>query len=170
MSKTTITAQPGTPFIDVEREFDATPEQLYRAASDPALLPQWMGPAELQMRVDEYDVRSGGSYRYVQKAPDGSEFGFRGCSTPFGPTSSPCRPSNSRACPTRLPSRPRATRTSATAARSWKQHSVFPTVEARDAAVASGMTSGIEESLDRLQAGYPSRAGGGTRRDPVRDR
>jgi hypothetical protein len=32
------------------------------------------------------------------------------------------------------------------------QHSVFPSVEARDMAVASGMDAGIKESMDRLAA------------------
>jgi hypothetical protein len=30
MNETTITAQPDTPFIDVVREFDATPAQVFR--------------------------------------------------------------------------------------------------------------------------------------------
>ena len=32
---TTITAQPGLPFVDVERQFDAPPSAVYRAHTDP---------------------------------------------------------------------------------------------------------------------------------------
>jgi hypothetical protein len=31
MNETTITAQPGTPFIDITREFDASLAQVFRA-------------------------------------------------------------------------------------------------------------------------------------------
>jgi uncharacterized protein YndB with AHSA1/START domain len=30
------------------------------------------------MRIDEYDTRTGGSYRYVHRDDDGTEYGFRG--------------------------------------------------------------------------------------------
>jgi hypothetical protein len=36
---TTVTAHPGTPFIDVVREFEATPAQVFRASTDPARRP-----------------------------------------------------------------------------------------------------------------------------------
>jgi len=40
MSDTTITAQPGTPFIDVIREFDAPPARVFRAWTEPELVAQ----------------------------------------------------------------------------------------------------------------------------------
>lgn len=152
MSKTVITAQPGTPFIDVEREFDATPEQLYRASTDPALLPQWLGPAELQMFVEEYDVRSGGGYRYIQKAPDGSEFAFRGVFHTVRPAELTIQTFEFEGVPDQVATETVIYQALDGGRTLMKQHSVFPSVEARDAAVASGMTSGIEESYDRLQA------------------
>ena len=35
MNPTTVDARPGTPFIDVVREFAATPAQVFRASTDP---------------------------------------------------------------------------------------------------------------------------------------
>lgn len=152
MSKTTITTQPGTPFIDVEREFDATPEQLFRASTDPKLLPQWLGPAELAMTVEEYDVRSGGSYRYVQKTPDGMEFGFRGVFHTIKPAELTVQTFEFEGVPDQVAIETARYEDLGNGRTLLKQHSVFPSVEARDAAVASGMTAGIDESMDRLQA------------------
>jgi uncharacterized protein YndB with AHSA1/START domain len=51
MNPTTITAQPGTPYIDVVREFDAPPELVFRAHTDPELVARWLGPRGMQMEV-----------------------------------------------------------------------------------------------------------------------
>src|SRR5262249_31984273 len=75
---TTITAEPGSPIIDIIRDFDPPPPQLFRAATDPELVAQWLGPREYEMQVIEYDARPGGSYHYVHRAPRGEEYGFRG--------------------------------------------------------------------------------------------
>ena len=77
MSDTTITAQPGTPFIDVIREFDAPPARVFRAWTEPELVAQWLGPHGMKMEILEYDARPGGSYRYIHRNEQG-EFRFRG--------------------------------------------------------------------------------------------
>jgi uncharacterized protein YndB with AHSA1/START domain len=78
MAKTQITADPGSPFIDVTREFDAPRDVLFRAHTDPDLIVQWLGPRRLTMVVDRYDVRDGGSWRYIHRDADGAEYGFHG--------------------------------------------------------------------------------------------
>jgi uncharacterized protein YndB with AHSA1/START domain len=78
MSKTQITAEPGIPQIIIEREFDAPRELVFRAYTDPELVVQWLGPRDLKMRIEEYDVRDGGKWRYVSTDADGNEFGFHG--------------------------------------------------------------------------------------------
>ncbi|MDX6237591.1 MAG: hypothetical protein QOG10_2406, partial [Kribbellaceae bacterium] len=75
---TTISSPPGTPFIEVIRDFDATPAQLFRVSTDPDLVAQWLGPRDLAMDVLQYDVRPGGSYRYLHRDPSGAEYAFRG--------------------------------------------------------------------------------------------
>ena len=59
MSKTTVTAEPGVPFIDVSREFDAPRDLIYRAHVDPELIVQWMGPRRFAMTVERWEVRDG---------------------------------------------------------------------------------------------------------------
>jgi uncharacterized protein YndB with AHSA1/START domain len=64
---TTITAAPGTPFLDVTRDFHSTPAQLFRACTDPKLVAQWLGPRDLEIEIVEYDARPGGRYRYIHR-------------------------------------------------------------------------------------------------------
>ena len=80
MNPTTITAQPGTPFIDVAREFDAPPELVFRAHTDPELVARWLGPRGMQMEVLDHDARTGGGYRYVHRGRQANS-GFAACST-----------------------------------------------------------------------------------------
>jgi uncharacterized protein YndB with AHSA1/START domain len=73
-----IEADPTVPVIRITRDFAATPEQLLRAHTDPHLFTQWVGPKNMESRIDVWDARSGGSWRYVM-VRDGQEYGFHGC-------------------------------------------------------------------------------------------
>jgi uncharacterized protein YndB with AHSA1/START domain len=75
---TTVEADPKVPIIRITRDFQATPEQLLRAHTDPELFAQWVGPNTLHTRIDEWDARTGGSFRF-RSVRDGEEFAFRGC-------------------------------------------------------------------------------------------
>jgi uncharacterized protein YndB with AHSA1/START domain len=59
-----IVADPNLPTITITREFDAPPERVYRAWAEPDLVRQWLGPRSLEMDIEEWDCRTGGSYRY----------------------------------------------------------------------------------------------------------
>ena len=76
--ETRIEADPQVPLVRITREFDAPPAKVFRAHADPDLVVQWLGPRGLQMRVDHYDCRTGGSYRYVHSDGE-AEYGFHGC-------------------------------------------------------------------------------------------
>jgi uncharacterized protein YndB with AHSA1/START domain len=78
MAETTIEADPKVPIIRLTRDFAATPGQLFRAHTDPRLFVQWNGPNSLETRIDQWDARSGGSFRFVSSR-DGEEYAFRGC-------------------------------------------------------------------------------------------
>ena len=78
MAETTIEADPKVPIIRLTRDFAATPEQLFRAHTDPRLFVQWNGPNSLDTRIDQWDARSGGSWRFVSTR-DGEEHAFHGC-------------------------------------------------------------------------------------------
>jgi uncharacterized protein YndB with AHSA1/START domain len=78
IAETKIEADPNVPIIHITREFAGTPEQLFRAHTDPKLFAQWIGPSSLETRIEEWDARSGGSWRFVSTR-DGEEHAFRGC-------------------------------------------------------------------------------------------
>lgn len=70
--ETRIEADPALPTIRIVRDFDAPPDRVYRAWTDPALVTRWLGPASTEMRIDAWDARTGGSYRYTA-VRDGEE-------------------------------------------------------------------------------------------------
>lgn len=146
---TTITAEPGTPFLDVVRELDAPPELVFRAHTDAELVAQWMGPGRYKMTVDQWDARTGGGYRFTHRSAD-MEAGFRGVFHTVAANRTIIQTFEWDGMPddviletlrfedlggrTRLVGR-----------------SVFGSVELRDGAVEGGMTDGMKESYDRLE-------------------
>jgi uncharacterized protein YndB with AHSA1/START domain len=61
-----------------ERTFDAPRELVWKAFTDPELIPRWWGRHGTTTTVAEMDVRPGGSWRYVSRAPDGDDVTFYG--------------------------------------------------------------------------------------------
>jgi uncharacterized protein YndB with AHSA1/START domain len=60
------------PSLTIVRQFNAAPERVWHALTDPQALKLWMGPSDaFSVPVAECDVRVGGRYRLVMKAPDG---------------------------------------------------------------------------------------------------
>ena len=74
----TIEADPTVPLIRITREFNGTPEQLLRAHTDPDLYARWVGPHDVTTKIDHWDARNGGSWRFHGIRGD-EEYAFRGC-------------------------------------------------------------------------------------------
>ena len=75
--KTSITT-PSDTEICIERTFAAPRQLVWEAYTDPELFPEWLGPRELTMTVEEFDLRPGGSYRFTHRDSEGNEFVFFG--------------------------------------------------------------------------------------------
>jgi uncharacterized protein YndB with AHSA1/START domain len=73
-----IEADPTVPAIHIRRDFAATPDQLFRAHTDPDLVRRWMGPADRTIEIQEWDARDGGSWRFTDST-EGDTQAFRGC-------------------------------------------------------------------------------------------
>jgi uncharacterized protein YndB with AHSA1/START domain len=75
---TTITAEPGKQEIVITREFDAPRELVFKAITDPQLIPQWWGPRYLSTEVDKMEVRAGGEWRFINRDARGNAYAFHG--------------------------------------------------------------------------------------------
>ncbi len=147
--ETEITADPRVPLVRITREFDAPPAKVFRAHTDPDLLVQWFGPRDMELRVDHYDCRTGGSYRFVH-IRDGDEFRFRGCFHEVRPSELIIQTFTFEGEPDGVAlerliledigdGRTRLTATS-----------LVESFEARDAFLSSGMEDGVRQSYERL--------------------
>ena len=149
MSETKIDAPAGIPFIDVSREFDAPRELVFRAYTDPELLVQWLGPRKYEMVIDRYEAEAGGTWRYIHRDEAGNEYAFHGV---FHGDPSPdgfVQTFEFEGAPghvslDKLVLEERDGRTIA------RTHSVYQSVEARNAMVDAGMAEGMNDGFDRL--------------------
>lgn len=150
VSKTHIVASPGSPYIELTREFNASPELLYRAHTDPELLAQWLGPRDLTMTVERFEARDGGVYHYTHRDAAGNAFGFHGV---FHGTPSPAgivMTFEFEGVPGHVALQ--WCRFEANGAKTLlRQNIVFQSVEDRDGMLESGMESGGEDSMQRLE-------------------
>src|SRR5579859_6445445 len=77
-NQTKITAEPGKQEVVITREFEAPRELVFKAFTDPKLIPQWWGPRYLSTRVDKMDLRPGGQWRFINQDAEGKEYAFHG--------------------------------------------------------------------------------------------
>jgi uncharacterized protein YndB with AHSA1/START domain len=148
MAQMTLTL-PSDRTIAVERVFDAPRKLVFEAYSSCEHLEHWWGPRGFELIECSMDLRPGGKYRFVQKAPDGSIHGFNG---EYREIDAPGRivftqiyepiPDQEVVVATTL------TETEGKTALS--QTLTFSSKEARDGMIASGMEWGEAQSFERL--------------------
>jgi uncharacterized protein YndB with AHSA1/START domain len=77
MASAVLTTPTDTQILMV-REFDAPPELVWRAYTEPELVSRWWPGRRGTMQSCEIDFRVGGSWRYVMVASEGFEVAFHG--------------------------------------------------------------------------------------------
>ncbi len=147
--QTEITADPDVPLVRITREFDAPPEKVFRAHTDPELLVQWLGPRSTEMRIDHYDCRTGGSYRYLHSS-EGMEFGFHGCFHEVRPSEVIVQTFTFEAEPDSVALERLVLEDLGNGRTRLTAMSLVDSFEARDAFIASGMEDGVRQSYERL--------------------
>lgn len=150
MSTTQITAEPGGQEIVITREFDASPELLFRANTEPELLSQWMGPRRLSIEVDTYDVRDGGRWRFVHRDADGTEYGFRGVFHGTPSVDGIVRTFEFEGAPGHVSLETLGFEDVGNGRTRLRASAVFQSAQARDAMIEAGMESGVNEGYERL--------------------
>jgi uncharacterized protein YndB with AHSA1/START domain len=147
--ETEITADPEVPLVRIIREFDAPPEKVFRAHTDPELVVRWLGPRRTEMRIDHWDCRTGGSYRYVHTS-GGDEFGFHGCFHEVRPSELVVQTFTFEGVPDGVALERLVLEEVGDGRTRLTATSLVDSFEARDAVLASGMESGIREGYERL--------------------
>ena len=156
MEKAQVTL-PSDREVMVTRSFKAARPLMYRAFTEPALVQRWLlGPPGWSMPVCEMDVRVGGRYRWRWRSnTDASEFGFTGTFREVQPPSRIVHTEGydpgtvgggypgAEALITTLFEESGSVTTVTTLMD-------FGSKEARDAAVATGITDGMEQSYQLL--------------------
>ena len=149
MSTTRIDAPAGVPFIDISREFDAPRDLVFRAYTEPELLVQWLGPRKYTMTIDRWDVRDGGTWRFVHSDDQGNAWGFHGVfhgeQTPDGMLQT----WEFEGAPGHV-SLEKLTLEERDGHTIVRNHAVYQSMEARDAMIESGMEDGVNDGFDRL--------------------
>jgi uncharacterized protein YndB with AHSA1/START domain len=146
---TEIIVDPDVPLVRIIREFDAPPAKVFRAHTDPELLSRWLGPRGLEMRVEHFDCRSGGSWRYVNIA-DGEEYGFHGCFHEVRPAELIVQTFTFEGVPDGVALEKMRFEDLGDGRTRLVATSLVDDFEGRDAFVASGMEQGVREGYERL--------------------
>ncbi|MGH8727710.1 MAG: SRPBCC family protein [Burkholderiales bacterium] len=135
--------------IAMTRVFDAPRRLVFDAWTKPEHLPHWMlGPEGWTMPVCEIDLKPGGAWHFVWRRSDGTEMEMRGIYREITP-------------PERLVSTeswggdwPETINTLLLSEEDGKTTStltvLYPSNEARDAALSTGMEQGVAASYDRF--------------------
>ncbi len=146
-ARTATVTTPTETEIRLERVFDAPREHVFAAFTDPELIPEWWGPGTT---VDEMDVRTGGTWRFVTTYP-GGESAVRGTFREVVPPELIVQTFESEAMPGRVHVQtftfeevPEGTRLTTVL--------LFDTTEERDGVLRYGAESGANESYARLDA------------------
>ena len=163
MPKSLEIATPSDRYVVVTREFDAPRDLVWDCHTKPELVRRWLsGPPGWTMPTCLIDLRVGGKYRYVLRSESGEEMGFGGT---FREIVRPERiVSNELFDQDWTGGETLVTTTFADHA--GRRTTVTVTVlyssrEAREGALATGMTTGMEagyQQLDRLLAELAKRA------------
>ena len=155
--------------VRVTRSFHAPRTLVWQAHTVPELARRWLGYPGWSMPVCEMDIRPGGKFRWRWRSDEnGQEFGFFGT---FTEVSEPERLSYDQyydpgdfALPegemaTDHPTRIRSTYTETNDVTTLVTVMDYGSKEARDAAVSTGMTDGMEVSYQRLDALFAGEQG-----------
>lgn len=148
---TTIKAEPGKQEIFITREFDAPREMVFKALTDPKLVVQWLGPRDVTMSIDRYNIKTNGDYRYIHSRGAHS-YGFHGVVHEVTAPERIIQTFEFEGLPEKGHVAMETARLEALPGGRTKLivQSVFQSVADRDGMLQSGMEHGVNDSHERL--------------------
>ena len=149
MADRSFVAPKGKPEIVSTRVFDAAPEMVFSAFTDPRLIPHWWGPARLTTTVDRLDASKGGIWRFVQRDAESNVYSFNGVFHEVLPPRRLVYTFEYEGTPGHVVLET-VTFTEQDGKTLLAEKAVFQSVEDRDAMLAEGMEEGSTEGMDRL--------------------
>jgi uncharacterized protein YndB with AHSA1/START domain len=151
-TKTSMFTLPSDTEIAGSRVLDAPPDLVFKAYTDPTVIPQWWGPSRYTTTVDKLDLRPGGAWRFVQRAADGGEHSFSGVFREVVPSKRLVFTFNYEA----MPGHEAVETVTLEAVEGGKTRVTdnmrFQNRQDRDGMLQSGMEEGASESQERLVA------------------
>jgi uncharacterized protein YndB with AHSA1/START domain len=111
-----------------------------------------MGPDGYQIDMAEWDFRSGGTWNYVHRDPEGNAYEFRGMFHTVRENEFAIQTFEFLGYPDAVSIESMRFEDLGNGRSRLSGHAVYPTLEARDGMVASGMETGMREGYDRLEA------------------
>ena len=132
------------------RIMDAPPELVFKAYTDPDLIPRWWGPRRYATTVDKMDLRPGGVWRFVHRAADGGEYAFNGVYREIVPPKRLVYTFNYEGAPGHEAVETVTFEEAEGGKTRMTDHLLFETREERDGMLNSGMEEGAAETVDRL--------------------
>jgi uncharacterized protein YndB with AHSA1/START domain len=136
--------------ITMQRSFKAPRELVYRAMTDPDLIPKWWGQRSSTTIVDKLDARVGGEWRFIQRGEDGTEYAFRGTFLELDPPGRIVQTFEFEPMPGHV-STDALTLSEIDGGTLVRIDSSFTSKEDRDGMLQSGMEGGANETYDRLE-------------------
>jgi uncharacterized protein YndB with AHSA1/START domain len=149
ISETKFVAEPGKQEVIVTRIFDAPRDLVFKTYLDPDLISEWWGPRSLTTKVEKMEARPGGSWRLVQRDPQGNEYAFHGVYHDVTPSERVIQTFEFEGMPGHV-SLETCIFEESQGRTIMTERSVFQSVEDRDGMLESGMREGMAESMDRL--------------------
>jgi uncharacterized protein YndB with AHSA1/START domain len=140
----------------ITRVFNAPRRLVFEALTKPEHVKRWYGPRVLTLVVCEIDFRPGGTWRYVLRAPDGSEHGFTGVYREIVPPERIVSTENYEAMMPGHEMLVTVTLEENDGRTTLKSRIVYLSKADRDGHLQSGMESGMQETFDRLAELLPT--------------
>jgi uncharacterized protein YndB with AHSA1/START domain len=142
--------------ILITREFDAPRELVYEAWTNPELVKRWWHANRGTTELIESDLRVGGRWRYVMVADDGMQVAFHGEYRELVPNERVVTTEVYEGLPEGVSEEEGSTVNTVTFAEADGRTTVTLLIRAanktsRDAIIASGMESGLQDALDLLE-------------------